>query len=87
MIEADPETGLPRIKPEYAAQGRADRRRAGRQERRVTGHYEVGRETRLGVPVLAIYWITEGEAPMLLTVIAPDRAPLLAEALAEYLAR
>lgn len=48
--------------------------------------YEVRRETRLGVPVLAIYWIGPGgEPPMLLTTIAAERLPLLAEALNKYL--
>jgi hypothetical protein len=49
------------------------------------GRYEVRHETRLGVPVLGIYWIAPGEPPMLLTVVAPERAPLLAEALNSHL--
>ncbi len=50
-----------------------------------TGHYELRRETRLGVEVTGIYWITPGEPPLLMTTIAPERIPLLAAALSEYL--
>jgi hypothetical protein len=49
-------------------------------------HYEVQDETRLGVQVAAIYWCGENGPASCLTTLSPDRAPLLAEALNEYLA-
>jgi hypothetical protein len=51
----------------------------------VTGRYEVRRETRLGVSVMAIVWVVPGELPMLLTVLGEERLPLLAEALCGHL--
>jgi hypothetical protein len=50
------------------------------------GRYLVRAETRLGVPVAAIYWAAPGEPRTLVLVLARDRLRLLAEALAEYLA-
>lgn len=52
----------------------------------MTGRYEVRREVRLGVPVLAIYWVTPGEPPTLLAAVGTEaRLRLLAEALDGYL--
>jgi hypothetical protein len=51
------------------------------------GRYEVRTETRLGVQVAAIYWHGGDGPATCLTTLAPERVPLLAEALAEYLAR
>jgi hypothetical protein len=39
----------------------------------MTGRYELRHETRVGVEVLAVYWLTPGEPPMLLTMLAPER--------------
>jgi hypothetical protein len=51
------------------------------------GRYEVRRETRLGVPMANIVWVPEDGSPAIpVTTMAPDRLPLLAEALNEYLA-
>jgi hypothetical protein len=51
------------------------------------GHYEVRRETRLGVPMANIVWVPEdGSSAIPVTTMAPDRLPLLAEALNEHLA-
>jgi len=49
------------------------------------GRYEVRVETRVGVQVTAVYWLAPGEPPSLIFVLAHDRVPLLAEALAAYL--
>ena len=51
----------------------------------MTGRYEVRREIRLGVSVMAIVWVVPGEPPMLLTVLGEERLPLLAEALNDHL--
>lgn len=53
----------------------------------MAGHYEVRDETRLGVPVAAVYWLAPGEPATLLTVLARPALPRLAEALARYLDR
>jgi hypothetical protein len=50
------------------------------------GHYEVRTETRLGVPVAAIYWASGHGPASCLTTLAPERVPLLAEALNAWLA-
>ena len=50
------------------------------------GRYEVRPETILGVQVAALVWVEPGQPPMILTTIAPDRLPALAEALNEHLA-
>jgi len=51
------------------------------------GRYEVRRETRLGVPMANIVWCPGDGSPAIpVTTMAPDRLPLLAEALARYLA-
>jgi hypothetical protein len=52
----------------------------------VAGRYEVRSETILGVPVAALVWVVRGEPPMLLTTIAPERLPALAEALNRHVA-
>ena len=51
----------------------------------MSGHYELRRETLSGVQVMAIVWIVEGEAPMLMTTISEERIPLLAKALCGHL--
>ena len=43
-------------------------------------------ETRLGVPVAAIYWHSGQGPATCLTTLAPERVPLLAAALNEHLA-
>lgn len=50
------------------------------------GRYEVRRETRKGVEVLAIYWCRADELPSLFAVVGDeDRLALLAEALNSHL--
>ena len=51
------------------------------------GHYELRREIRLGVEVIAIIWVVPGALPLLMTTVAPERVPLLAAALNEHLRR
>jgi hypothetical protein len=51
----------------------------------VSGRYEVRRETRLGVQVVGIYWIAEGEPSMLVLVLGEERVPMLRDALSAYL--
>ena len=52
----------------------------------MSGRYEARDARRLGVPVVEIRWVPAGEPPMLVLVLAPERLPLLAEALNGYLA-
>ena len=68
--------------------GRHSRRalRAMRRDRRATGRYEVRELTRMGVELVGIWWCPPGEPPIPITELVPERVPLLAEALAEYLA-
>ena len=49
------------------------------------GRYAVRSTTRLGVPVVEVRWVVPGQPPSLVLVLAPDRVPLLAEALDAYL--
>ena len=60
----------------------AGRHRRG-DHRDQQGHYEV-RPGPAGLK--AIVWIEPGQPPLLMTTIAPDRLPLLAEALNSHLA-
>lgn len=52
----------------------------------VTGHYEVRELTRMGVRLVEIVWCPPGEPPIKVCEMVPERVPLLAEALAGYLA-
>ena len=56
----------------------------GRQGQRVTGRYEI-RDYR-GGQLKMIVWCEPGRAELVMATIAPERLPLLAEALARYLA-
>jgi hypothetical protein len=51
------------------------------------GHYELRPVTRMGVGLVGIWWCPPGEPPIPVTELVPERLPLLAEALAGYLAR
>ena len=66
-------------------------RRALRAVRRdqpaaVTGRFEIRELTRMGVELAGIWWCPPGEPPIKVAEMVPERLPLLAEALAEYLA-
>lgn len=52
------------------------------------GRYEAREITRLGVPLVEVLWIPEGGGPpgAPLFAVTADRVPLIAAALAEYLA-
>jgi hypothetical protein len=50
------------------------------------GHYEVRENHSRVRGVLAVVWIEAGQAPAIVFTIGADRLPLLAEALAGYLA-
>jgi hypothetical protein len=52
----------------------------------VTGHYEVRDLTRMGLRLVQIVWCPPGEPPIKMMEVVPERLPLLAEALREYLA-
>lgn len=52
----------------------------------MTGHYEVRELTRMGVQLVEIVWCPPGEPLIKMTEMVPERVPLLAEALAGYLA-
>ena len=52
----------------------------------MSGRYVVRDETVRGVEVTAVWWVVDGEPAVLLVNLARDRVPLLAEALARYLA-
>ena len=49
------------------------------------GRYELVNETVRGVPVVGVYW-HDGSHRSRLFNLSPERVPLLAEALAAYLA-
>ena len=51
-----------------------------------TGHFEIRELTRMGVELAGIWWCPPGEPPIKVAEMVPERLPLLAEALAEYLA-
>jgi hypothetical protein len=51
------------------------------------GRYEAREVTRLGVPLVEIVWIPQGgPAGAALCAVTADRIPMIAEALARYLA-
>jgi hypothetical protein len=54
-----------------------------------TGHYEVrDTQTRPGVEVVAIEWVSPTESrPLLMVTTTPERVPLLHAALGDYLKR
>jgi hypothetical protein len=52
----------------------------------MSGRYVVRDELVRGVEVTAVWWAGDGEPAVLLVNLARDRVPLLAEALARYLA-
>jgi hypothetical protein len=51
----------------------------------VTGHYEVRELTRMGVQLVEIVWCPPGEPPFKVAEMVPERLPLLAEAVVNYL--
>lgn len=51
----------------------------------MAGHYEVHDYPAAGHGLKAIVWAEPGKVPLVMTTIAPERLPLLAEALAGYL--
>ena len=67
--------------------GRHSRRalRAVRRDRRATGHFQVRELTRMGVELVGIWWCPPGEPPIKVAEMVPERLPLLAEALNNYL--
>jgi hypothetical protein len=52
----------------------------------VTGRFEVRELTRMGVQLVQLVWCPPGEPPIKVCEMVPERVPLLAEALARYLA-
>lgn len=52
----------------------------------MTGRFEVRELTRMGVRLAEIVWCPLGEPPIKVCEMVPERLPLLAEALARYLA-
>ena len=52
----------------------------------MSSRYVVRDELVRGVEVTAVWWVVDGEPAVLLVNLARDRVPLLAEALARYLA-
>jgi hypothetical protein len=66
--------------------GRHSRRALRALRRDQTGRYEVRALSRMGVELVGIWWCPPGEPPMKVAEMVPERLPLLAEALAEYLA-
>jgi hypothetical protein len=52
----------------------------------VTGRFEVRELRRMGVQLAEIVWCPPGEPPIKVCEMVPERVPLLAEALAAYLA-
>jgi hypothetical protein len=52
----------------------------------VTGRYEVRELTRMGGQLVEIAWCPPGEPLIKVTEMVPERVPLLAAALADYLA-
>ena len=51
------------------------------------GRYELRPITRMGVDLVQVVWLGAGErVPIVAMEVAPDRLPLLAEALDRYLA-
>lgn len=52
----------------------------------MTGRFEVRELTRMGVQLVQLVWCPPGEPPIKVCEMVPERVPLLAEALARYLA-
>ena len=53
--------------------------------RYMAGHYEVHDFPAAGHGLKALVWVEPGRTPLIMTTIAPERLPALAEALSEYL--
>jgi hypothetical protein len=51
----------------------------------MAGHYEVNDYPAAGHALKALVWVEPGKTPLIMTTIAAERLPLLAEALTGYL--
>jgi len=52
----------------------------------MAGHYEVHEYPAAGHALKALVWVEPGRVPLVMTTIAPERLPLLADALNRHLA-